>query len=340
MIEPLSLTGGYDVLQTPEGIILKEEAIMKRIVIYSVILLIVTFFAACSSTNNLSTETPSSSDIVGTSISKFTEYITFEEALLRSTDIVVAQYVGRRNFGENSIELEFVVMERVIGNSADSIFVYATNTNSSTIGNNTSISYNNLDLPFNVGGQYLLALKRAWFPHSKIHEDGYILVRNLIVDLENPQNSMMYTEALYLHFELDFNRGHLSGDQIIEYARELARNNLPAIEYIMSSDVAEVAGKSEYILLVEVDELRSMALTDFQHTDIFYCTVVQVIKGNIEPGFELAMVFLADTVRPGEQHIIAVRRVEEGSSLFEFTSRYSLFKTTQFDEVMATVEQQ
>ena len=313
---------------------------MKRMVLYLLIFLIAMCFIACNSPNYLSTENQVFNDNSSVFVQMSVSYMTYEEALLLSTHVVVAQYLGHRNFGESAIEFEFYVLERVLGDSADRIFVYAMNTYSSTMGCERSIHFNNSDLSFNVGGQYLLVLRRIWAPHTKVNEDGYRLIRNLVVDLDNPQNSIMYNEPLYLHSELDFNRGRFSREQIVDHAREITRNNLPAIEYIRSSNVTEVVEESDYILLVEVNEFRSMARTDLQHTDIFYCTVVQVLQGDLEPGFELLMVFLADTVQPGEQHIIAVRRVEEGSHMFVFTSRNSMFEPTQFDEIMAVLKQQ
>lgn len=313
---------------------------MKRIILYSVTILSVMIITACSSQKNLLTENHWSSGNSNDYISMLTKYVTFEEALLLSTDIVVAQYVGYRSFGDNSIEFEFVVLERVLGESADRIFVYAINSTSTTIGAIESISYKDSDLSFYAGGQYLLVLERIWLPHSKVNENGYMLVRNLVVDLDNPQNSAMYGEPLHLHSELNFSRGCLSREQIVDYAREIAKNNHTDMDHIKSLDVTEVVEGSDYILLVEINELHSMARTDFQHTDVFFCTVIQVIKGDLEPGFELGMIFLADTVQPGEQHIIMVRRIEEGSSLFEFTSRNSMFETTQFGEIMAIAKHQ
>ena len=312
---------------------------MKRIRLCLMTLLIVTIFTACGPEGNISTEIQSSAEnLVSVMMTK--KYITFEEALLLSSNVVVAQYVGYRNFGNETIEFEFVVLENVLGNSADRIYVYARNANVSIIGSTSIDLYNITDLNFRVGGQYLLVLNRIWSPHRKVQENGYNLLNNIVIDLENLQNSSMYNEPLYLHSELDFRRGRLSEAQVIDYVREITKNNPPAVEYVMSSCVTEIVDGSDYILLIEVNEFHSMARTDIQHTDIFHCTVVQVIKGALEPGFELAMVFLADTVRPGEQHIIAVRRVGEGSSMFKFTSRYSLFEIEQFDEIMAVLAQQ
>ncbi|MCL2843602.1 MAG: hypothetical protein FWE28_09160 [Oscillospiraceae bacterium] len=64
------------------------------------------------------------------------EYFTFEETLLEfpPTDVVIAQYIGHRPFGENATEFEFIVLDRVLGNAADRIFVYAERTNATVTG--------------------------------------------------------------------------------------------------------------------------------------------------------------------------------------------------------------
>jgi hypothetical protein len=48
--------------------------------------------------------------------------------------------------------------------------------------------------------------------------------------------------------------------------------------------------------------------------------------------------FFSDTVFQGEQHIVAVERISEGSSSFNFTSRNSLFSMDQLDENMEILD--
>jgi len=55
-------------------------------------------------------------------------YLTFEEAVTEfATDVVIAQYVGSRPFGNHSTEFEFIVLDRILGNAPERIFVYTLN---------------------------------------------------------------------------------------------------------------------------------------------------------------------------------------------------------------------
>ena len=127
---------------------------MKRIILCLMTLLLVTIFNACGLEGNISTEIPSSAENSEVSVMMLKKYMTFEEALLLSSNVVVAQYVGYRNFGDETIEFEFAVLESVLGDSADRIFVYARNANESIMARTSIDLYNNTELNFRVGGQY------------------------------------------------------------------------------------------------------------------------------------------------------------------------------------------
>jgi hypothetical protein len=111
-------------------------------------------------------------------------YLSFEQALLRSTDIVIVNYVGQRPFGEHLIEIEFEVIDRILGNAADTIFVYATNTQASVIG---GTSYHQGEVSFTGGTNYLLALSRLVGAINRTHEDAYV------APVEHPRRSWLNT---------------------------------------------------------------------------------------------------------------------------------------------------
>lgn len=293
--------------------------------------------------------TPSPPIVINTEATFF--YMTFEEAVMEfATDVVVVQYVASRPFGESLTEFEFIVLDRILGYAADRIFVYSDNHVSADVfGTEQSVVYAPGNLTFNHGATYMLPLIRVSRAHTNIQDDGFTFIRNIVIDLGNPARSRMYNENLFQHSaSLDFgemSRARIAIDHfLVEYIENLTRYNPPSRDFIRTDVFEDIVSKSPYVFVVEVGEpLRlshEQANTDLMATDLYYATVVQVLKGDVVAGKEIVMIFLADTVSSGEQHIIAVEPIREGSSWFQFTSRNGLFETGQIREVVAIVSQQ
>jgi len=272
------------------------------------------------------------------------EYLTFEEVVLEfATDVVIAQFIGQRPFGNNLTEFEFAVQDRVLGNAADRIFIYAERTHAHVTGTEREVAFEPGVLSFEAGIDYLLPLIRITSPYANTHEDGFTFIRNFIViNLDAPSDSVMYSEPLALHATgLDFNARTLESEQILTYVAELTADNSPAIEPIRSELLQDIIHESPYILLVEINEplrlSRQQATTDWMRTDIYYVTVIQSLKGDYTTSEEgdFVVIFFADTVSPGEQHIVAVRPIDEGNYWHRFTSRNSLFSVDQMNEILS-----
>jgi len=331
---------------------------MKK-VIFTLLIALVLFLPACGATVPALEfpmyETPH--DVNGTLDSTSAqptteavfEYFTFEEALIEfpPTDVVIAQYVGHRPFGENLTEFEFVVLERVLGDAADRIFVYEENVNAHVMGIEREVSYMPANITFDPGTEYLLPLQGISSPYARIHEDGFRFILNIAIDLNDPASSTMYSEPLYQHAEdFDFSRS-ISRQQIVSHMDELTRGNPPARGFIRSEEIVDILHGSPYVFVVEVDEplrmAHEMGTTDWMvPNDLYFVTIVQVLKGDIDVDAfdaEFVVMFFADTVLPGEQHIVAVAPNREGNTWFRFTSRNSLFRMDQLDEIMFVLGQ-
>jgi hypothetical protein len=258
-------------------------------------------------------------------------YYSFEGVLsVFVTDVAVGQYVGHRAFGEALTEYEFIVSDRVLGSAADRIFVYTEN--------------REFDFAFIGDRDYMLPLTQIGLPHAKTHDDGYTLPRGIVIDLNEPPNSVMQNQPLSKHSNgLDFGHRGLSAEQIKTYVSELTKNNPPGRDFIRSERIEDILEGSPNVLIVEIGRpyrpLDMQVTTDWMETDIYYCTVVQTLKGGKEPGYEFIMIFLADTVKQGEQHIIAAEplldRSLSESGFYTFTSRNSLFRMRQLNLIMS-----
>jgi len=281
---------------------------------------------------------------LGIEVSYF--YLTFEEALLNSaTDVVVAQYITSRPFGQNTIEFEFAVSERILGNAADRIFVYVDKRlSASVIDTFNRAEFTPGDLTFNQRTNYLLPLVAIIHPLANTHDDGFGFIRNIVIDLDNPSRSTMYNMPLSQHSEsLDFD-SRTSSREIISFVSDLTRHNQLGSDFIRSEAVEEIINESPYVLVVEINEPLSLSYeqsnTDWMLTDLYNATVVRALKGNISAGTQIVVEFAADTVFQEELHTIAAERIREGSNWFIYTSRNSLFQMEQLSEITQILESQ
>jgi len=315
----------------------------KRTSSITMILVIAAIFLAAYGVSNVQTEVSSStaaSSVRGTM--GLTTNLTFEDVMQIATDVVVAEFVERRPFKGVATEFEFIVHDRIFGNAADRIFIYVHNDarfNLMASGH----SYTADEIQFTEGTQYLLPLMKIADVYSLMHEDGFTFLTDLVFDLDNPSSSTMYNEPLTLHSTgMNFNSRSLTRDAIVSYVSTLTQSNIPAREVIRSENLEGIIEGSPYVLVVDVNEPWRMASEGVQSglvsTDIYYTTVVDVLKGNMQVGDAVRVVFFADTVFPGEQHIISITPIYSDDPYFyTFTSRHSLHPLSQRDEIIALI---
>ena len=312
-----------------------ETIMMKKLLMIPAVMVIL-LLTACNpynTQNNTNTSSLTDEEVLSRPIGLYYDW-TFEELLLTATDVVVARYVGHRPLGQTMIEYEFVVLDRVLGSVADTIFIYE------YMADNYSLfipEYISENYPFSDGTEYLLILERIPAPfYSGFHYEAFVLISNTVIDLNNPSAAMMRNTPLSEHSTgLDFNSRSLSSDQIVSYVKGLTQNNVPSRAPITSDRTEDIIEGSPHVLVVEINEPMRLSRRpeDWAGTDLYYFTVIQSLKGGLEEGHRGVMVFFADTVQQGDHHIVAAVPIREGSNWFEFTSRHSLFRMDQLDEI-------
>jgi len=289
-------------------------------------------FSACNASNPLSgLRGPSSS---GSGSLGLSGHDTFEFWAGRAADVVVAEFVTQRRFKYAGTEFEFIVHERIFGDAADTIFVY-------TWDEETGGPEN--DPQFAVGAQYLLLLETIAGVFSTIHDDGFMFLGDLVLDLNNPSVGTMYNQPLSLHSTgLNFNSRNLTKERIISYVSTLPRDPIPQRLFIKSDILEDIITGSPHVLIVEIGEpyrltsIRSGAGIRLP-TDIYNATVVEVLKGDWQVGGLVEVVVFADTVFPGETHIVSIAPSNPTnaapSGLQRLSSRNSLHSMSQLDEI-------
>jgi len=264
-------------------------------------------------------------------------YRTFEDTVIMAHHVVVAEFVARSTFAPGIIEFEFLVHEQVIGTTAETIFVYTDDIR--------GISSPRSDImQFTTDTQYLLVLLKIGNVYASTHDYGLRFITDLIVDIDDPSRSRMYGESLSMHSQLTFN-GSLSRERILSHVRSLPRDPFPfpARMFITSEYLADIINGSPYVLVIEIYEPESLCGRGPEaivSTDIYYVTVVEVLKGNMQVGDVLRVIFYAGTVLTGETHIVSIwptSVTNPNPFFYEFTSRNSLHCLDQRDEIMAII---
>ena len=305
-------------------------------IIVIVSIMVILLLAACNTQFGFGDITTSSG---GMRVMGSVRYLTFEDAAQAATDVVVAEFVAQRPFGESLTEFEFIVHERIFGNAADRIFVYTFSSTNSAI-RVVGGSFMDDDRQFTTNTQYLLLLEKLANVYANTHEDGFLFLTNLVLDLDDPSGSTMHNESLSRHSSgMNFNSRSLTKDMITSYVRALTQDNTPVRDYIRSDKLVDIIEGSPYILVVEIAEPRSLSSeglsTDWMETDIYYVTVVEVLEGDMQIGDLLQVIFFANTVFTGERHIVAITPSDPNTRYFyRFTSRNSLFRMDQLGEIL------
>ena len=274
------------------------------------------------------------------------DYVTFEGALEEVNDVVIALCMDYRPFGENFTEIEFVVLEWIVGEprategDVNRIFVYVDNHLDAFV-EGGGVDFQSSMLTLLHGTDYLLPLHRTGGPYSITPDNSFRFGNgDIVINLDIPENSVMYSEPLSNHTtELNLHGG-MSRDEIIAYVKERTEGNPPRIrDFIRSEDIEDIINESPYVWIVEINEaLRLTSGTSvWMSTDMYYVTIIEALKGGYDVHDELMIVFFAGTVFPGERHIVAVEPIDDGRDWFDFTSRNSLFSMDQLDEIMEIV---
>jgi len=272
------------------------------------------------------------------------DYLNFEEAVLESaTHIVVAQYAGSRPFGDQHTEFEFIVIDEILGETTERIFIFAKHMHAHVFGHMYEVEYRPGDLSFETGIDYLLPLIHTDSVHSIIERDGdrFIFIQQIVIDLDDPSNSMIYNESLDDHIDgIDLDE-ETAAEEIISFVEELAEEieaeGRAEIIIIDSNNMEEILLGSPDVWIVEIGEpwrlSHEQVVTMWRLDDIYYAKIVEVLKGDGIINEEWLVVFLPDTVFTGERHIVAVVNNFPEAEFYDLTSRYGLFSMDQLDEI-------
>ena len=260
------------------------------------------------------------------------EYISFYEALLWSSDIIIAQFVDSTWIGNYNERLEFVVSERILGNAPDTIFIYIQHFHGQVF----DFSEN-----FEKDTNYLLPLRRPDSLLANFHRDGFWMSNRMFINLDNITQSTRSLESLNNHLELsdqlDLNSRSLGAD-LLSFITETTMNNMSQHvrmqeehEFIHSNDIETIINGSHNILVVEITEkLWSNEPTCLFNTDVWRGRIIHPLKGELQADDLVRIVIPTGKVSVGGRYILAIGSVDSdadsaGVRSMSLSSRNSVF---------------
>ena len=320
---------------------------LKRLIILMLILCFL--LCACNTANNEESQSINSNEsqqiengfqITNNNASII--YTTFEEACQLANIIVVANYVGSKPFGESGIVHEFLVKEKILGNTEDEIHIYIQDVNLSVFNDkettaNVYVShYNQKDILFNSNAEYLLVLNKVIELYSEM--TLYTLINETIIRLDNLSLSEMYCSSIAPHAKgIEFTN-KIAREEMISYVKNITKDNIPAYEYIKSDKIEDIINDSQYVITVKIEGNLTAVRNEFRTSDIYDCTIIETLKGEIKAERKTRILFFPDTVKPGEEWIVAAVPPDGRDEYLHLTSKNSLIPIDQKDELLKIIK--
>ena len=238
------------------------------------------------------------------------EFLTFDEAIERSTDVVVAEFVKERT-QSGCKEQEFRIKKMLKGaTTASTIYVYTTPAYVTL--ENTDITYTSGKNVYEAKSEYLLVLER----HVSVYtdHDRYLLFGDIYMPMKQLEESKMYGQPLSDNATLS---AITSSTDTLKYIETLAADSADSVpfygsDYVRSDDFGEIAEGATHILRVKVNSLLSKGADGDRET--YRCSVKECLKGSVADN-NIFVVFFPEQAVEGEEYIVLVNRSGDETSL-------------------------
>lgn len=284
---------------------------MKKIQYISIFLLMMLFLTSCQQKKEEFEISPKISE----------RYFTFEEVLDGSTDIVKAKCLDVVNY-EDNLEYTFQLTERYVGEDIGEIFyLYVMD----WMVDRTPT--------YEPEQEYFLMLWRTRDVYAE--HDKYInYTHRLYLPCSSFDQANMYDEAITEHSNMESCATAEELEQyIVEYLANHPIEDRPlyvGVDYIDSSDMKTIVEQSEFVAVVQVKELHNF-LYDAWDRDDWLCTVMNVLKGDLEVDEEIDIIFPKDAVRVGDIYIVTLASTD--GSIYSFSAKNSIYPISELDQI-------
>ena len=347
--------------------IIKEEWVWKKpikLLLAALVLGIIVLLTQCSGINK-HIVLPSVSDnsaTVDTLPSSFQpvrsmgdrDIVSFETAADMCTDIIVATFINKQSyptFGENSsselfTEYEFSV-DKILKGETTTNSIYLFDANDWVFVEGINDSYQEGNIEYVAGEKYLLFLER----HICVDydHDQYLILGDLYMSLSSLSESTMYSQPISEHSSYDFQ--NTTTEDLLLYIEDIAAKSNSrkyyGKKYSISQSIPEIIAESEQIFKVTVDFKFIEGV--YIPIDTYFCTVNYIYKGDVllnDPEYgdladSIQIGFPKGSVKEGEEYIVLLNRVSEGSTIYSRSSKeHSVYDKDSFDYITKFLDEQ
>lgn len=269
-------------------------------------------------------------------------YMSFDELLRYSTDIVKARFIRVTMESNGMYHYEFEVIESVRGLGLEQTLTVDNQAADCYI-TDTNITFSTYDVQYEYGKCYLLLLQR-W---TSVYKEGYsfgFVSDSLIIPIDEDGKSYLASNESLLYGSNLSN--HLGSVEIADefekgtfeqYAVNSVKENPMVLgdDYIKSTVMSDVLCGSEYVLEVTVKFVTSQSYNGDRAT--YRCEVMSVYKGNYTEKTP-KITFPAGTVEVGETYIVAVN-AGDSQAYLTMSSKNSVYSTSQREEIISTLSE-
>ena len=265
-----------------------------------------------------------------------TKYNTFEENLIKATDVFYATYLGTAENYIRRKEYSFQVNTIFKGQTEANIIYIPTG----YYADDYDLAEN--DLPFTKGEEYLLVAERirmVYYDH-----DRYVPYSKLVIPLTDLSKSMMNGTGANEFSSFAFD-GTATVDDLSKYieaivSTEEAKQAPPytGVPFTESSDLNEIIEASRYICKVKVKEEYNKD-DKYAPTWIYICELVEQINGkflqeDINESIYIAF-FVGTELKQGDEFIVLLNKSNETDRLYSLSSKYSVRSVDEYEEITA-----
>ena len=265
------------------------------------------------------------------------DYRSFEDNLKEVDTIVKAKFVSISPVGDEYVKFTFSVSETLLGKVEDTINIYASvmeGTLGSPHGNTIYFSEDSVTVMEDY--EYLLMIIKSEDVYSEL-SPRYGWQRGMIINLDDISASEMYNESLALHATgIDINT--CTKEELIDYVCELTKGNEQKHLISKAETLEEIVNDAEKVFHIEVKSLLGEPSSALKTTEIWNCEIKETLKGSLSDTIkEAAIIFFDDTVKAGEEYIVAVNGIDS-ETFYEFVTKDSLRPISEKNEIKGYID--
>ena len=257
------------------------------------------------------------------------KYMSFEELITASTDVIKGKCLGCEE-QENYVIYTFEVLERYAGeDTQEPIHVYVPFRAISVA--ESDISYPTTDITYQTEKSYYLILERTIDVYAE--HDRYINVGgNIYLPAFNLEDSSLYGQTITTHSKaanLTNEKELLSHiTSVLSQRPSTDTKQYWGTKYITSNDTNKIIAESTHVLKVQIDtDITGRSIED---RNVFVCTVLSSLKGDVTPNTAVSIVFPKNAVKIGDHYIVALYELPNNTPRhFVFSAKNSLFQVQQ-----------